>query len=228
MGNITYLLRYDDGRQQQFMVDATATPPDGTNAGWMDLSFHRCRHCPLDEAEVPQCPLAVRLSHLVSTTSLQCSHEELQATVTMAARTVSLRTTAQRALSSLMGLLTATSGCPHTGFLAPMASFHLPFATERETLYRVASMYLLGQYLRQSQGQTPDWRLQGLRQAYQQLHIMNRDFAERLRAATQDDAAVNSLVLLDIMTRYVPDFIDESLNEFASEFAAYGVQPADT
>ena len=36
------------------------------------------------------------------------------------------------------GLIMATAGCPWTDRLRPMARFHLPFATEAETVYRDA------------------------------------------------------------------------------------------
>jgi len=55
-------------------------------------------------------------------------------------------TITQRAISALMGLIMATSGCPKTAYLKPMARFHLPLASEDEAVYRVTSMYLLAQY----------------------------------------------------------------------------------
>ncbi len=52
-------------------------------------------------------------------------------------------TTAQQAMSSVLGLIMATAGCPWTDRLRPMARFHLPFASDAETLYRSISMFLL-------------------------------------------------------------------------------------
>ena len=60
-------------------------------------------------------------------------------------------TTLQRALSSLFGLICALSDCPHTRFLRPMASFHLPLSSDTETLVRTASLYLLQRYIRNRQ-----------------------------------------------------------------------------
>ena len=56
-------------------------------------------------------------------------------------------TSAQQAMSSVLGLIMATSGCPWTDRLRPMARFHLPFASEAETLYRSVGMFLLAREL---------------------------------------------------------------------------------
>jgi hypothetical protein len=71
------------------------------------------------------------------------SYDTIRLDVTTRERFISQDTTAQRGISSLLGLLIATSGCPHTRFLRPMARHHLPFASCEETLYRAASMYAL-------------------------------------------------------------------------------------
>ncbi len=56
-------------------------------------------------------------------------------------------TTAQQAMSSVLGLIMATAGCPWTDRLRPMARFHLPFASEAETVYRSVCMFLLARDL---------------------------------------------------------------------------------
>ena len=67
------------------------------------------------------------------------SFDTVGVTVTQAERTVYAETSAQQAMSSVLGLIMATSGCPWTDHLRPMARFHLPFASEAETVYRSVS-----------------------------------------------------------------------------------------
>ena len=71
------------------------------------------------------------------------SFDTVGVTVLQSERTVYVETTAQQAMSSVLGLIMATAGCPWTDRLRPMARFHLPFANEAETLYRSVSMFLL-------------------------------------------------------------------------------------
>lgn len=84
-------------------------------------------------------------------------------------RTVSAETSAQQGLGSLLGLIMATSGCPHTVFFKPMARFHLPFSNESETIYRAVSMYLLSQYFTTREGAPIDAGLDGLRDIYDKI-----------------------------------------------------------
>ncbi len=55
-------------------------------------------------------------------------------------------------IASLLGLRMATSGCPVLAKLRPMAAFHIPFATDEETLYRAVATYFIAQLLRQGAG----------------------------------------------------------------------------
>ena len=58
------------------------------------------------------------------------SSERIRLEVTTTDRFVAQDTSAQKGISSMMGLIIATSGCPHTAFLRPMARFHQPLAGE--------------------------------------------------------------------------------------------------
>ncbi|MBL0028409.1 MAG: hypothetical protein IPO95_04770 [Rhodanobacteraceae bacterium] len=113
---------------------------------WALLSHHQCVNCPLRPQEVRYCPLALNLVRLVDLCAGLDSYEQIRLTVVTPERRVQAETTVQRGLSSLLGLITATSACPHTGFFRPMARFHLPLANEEETVYRAISTYLLAQY----------------------------------------------------------------------------------
>ena len=79
--------------------------------------------------------------------------DQVRVTVESEERAVIATLSAQQALASLMGLIIASSGCPRTAVFRPMARFHLPFSSESETAYRVASMYLVAQHFKARNGQ---------------------------------------------------------------------------
>ena len=229
MGELSFLYRFRlaDGRRHdiELPVDAATLealpnpaeePPD-----WTRLGFHQCTNCPLTSQDRPHCPLAARLSRLMPLFEGLHSHDEVDVEAVTAERTVVKHTTAQRALSSIMGLIIATSACPHTVFLKPMARFHLPLSSEEETVYRASSMYLLAQYFRARQGVAADFELLGLKRAYDALHQINLGMASRLRAVFSRDAAVNAVVLLDLLTKAMPYSIEESLEEIRHLFLSY-------
>jgi hypothetical protein len=165
--------------------------------------------------------VAVCLVKLVPICKDLLSYDLIHVDVIMAERVISKDTSAQKGISSLMGLLMATSGCPRMSFLKPMARFHLPFASDEETLYRATSMYLLAQYFVRKQEQTADLELEGLLQIYHDIQIMNRAMAKRLRSISDKDSALNALVLLDIFAETLPDAIEDSLQEIRYLFKSY-------
>ncbi len=188
---------------------------------WTRLDFKQCPHCPLQPEQSPRCPLAASLVGLISLSQELLSHDKVEVTVVTPERSVRAETTAQRGLSAVMGLISATSGCPHTQYMKPMARFHLPFANEEETIYRAASMYLLAQYFRRLLGREADLDLDGLVDIYQALQQVNQSMIERLRAASEQDAATNALVLLDLFARAMPYSVEDSLEEVRYVFSAY-------
>ena len=226
-----YRFRFADGRREVVDVDldmATLTPrrmPDEAWPEWTRLGFHQCPNCPLSANTHPHCPLAVQLTRLMPVWQGVISHDEVDVEVVTAERTVTQHTTVQRTISSLMGLITATSGCPHTQYLKPLARFHLPLASEEETVFRVSAMYLLAQYFRRKQGAAADFDLDGLKRLYQELHRINLAMASRLRAATSTDAAANAVVLLDLLAKSLPYAIEESLAEIRYLFRPYFDKP---
>jgi hypothetical protein len=179
---------------------------------WCKLDFHQCPNCPLQTATTPYCPLATRLVRLVIILQGVVSFDEVDIEVTTPERVITGHTTAQRAASSLMGLIMATSGCPHMEFLKPMARFHLPLATEEETIFRSVSSYLLTQYFRQRHQQGTDFTLDRLKHNYTELRKINMAMSIRLRTISEQDSAINALILLDLFAKTLPDSIDDSLD----------------
>ena len=191
---------------------------------WAVLDYQQCGNCSLNQVSSPFCPIAINLIPLLNLCSNVASYQTVKLEVLTAERTISGNTSMQRALSSILGLIMATSPCPHTEYLKPMARFHLPLASEDETVYRTASMYLLAQYFHRKDGLDFSLELDHLKTIYRNLQIINKALAKRLKDAVIDDATVNAVVLLDILSQAVSWSIDEGLEEIRYLFTSYGVK----
>jgi len=218
---LVYRFQFPDGRTESLQV----VPPapgraDGELPPWTKLDFEKCSNCPLSSDKSPRCPMAERFVPLVQLFGKLHSYDDVVASVETEERTVSKRTTVQRVLRSLMGLLAASSDCPRVTFLKPMAHFHLPFSTSEETIYRVVSTYLLAEYFRKKRGEAADRGLEGLKESYRQLQQVNAAMARRMNAIRVEDCdgAINALALLDIFAQSLPDSIDHDLEELQPAF----------
>ena len=180
---------------------------------WTNLDFHQCPHCPLRVDIFAHCPLAASLVNIVEPFDRLLSCDAVHVDVATEERLISQDTTAQIGISSVMGLVIATSGCPHAAFFRPMARFHLPLARKDETIYRATSMYLLAQYFLKQAGREADLEMEGLKEIYANMHVVNTYIAQRLRASSQRDSAVNAIVLLDMHALILPHVIKKSLDE---------------
>lgn len=198
------------------LVDEALPLPD-----WTRLEFYQCSHCPLESNTKRYCPLAIQLSLIIPIFEQASSFDKVNVLVTSVEREIRKTTTVQRAVSSLMGLMIATSGCPFTQFFRPMARFHLPFCSEEETLYRAVSSYLLAQYYQNKRGVTPDLELSGLKQVYLDMQKVNRSIVERLKAASNTDSSTNAIVLLDLYAKAAPYVIEDSLEDLRYLFKSY-------
>lgn len=225
MPALVYQFTFADGETAHLAVlpagPDTVAVSDADLPPWTALEFHQCGNCPLTPTSAALCPMAVQFVPLVRIFANRNSFDPVTVEVEFDERWVRKDTTVQRAMGSPMGLLAAQSGCPRTAFLRPMARYHLPFASEEETLYRAASMYLLAQYLKQQQGGEPDWALSNLRNHYAALQKVNAKMAQRLRSSNQQDGAINAVTLLDLLAKALPYSIDEALADLAPVFASY-------
>jgi hypothetical protein len=194
--------------------------PVGEPPAWTALAFNQCNGCPLQASTVSHCPAAVQLAGVIDGFADLVSYDKVRVTVETEERSVAATLSAQQALASLMGLIMASSGCPRTAVFRPMARFHLPFSNESETAYRVAAMYLMAQHFIARDGGEPDLALDQLETVYRGVHAVNRGMAQRIRAASRQDAIVNAIVLLDVFTSLVPSAIHEILDEIKPAFAA--------
>lgn len=212
-GSKKHLDLYFDARNFRLTNDVPAEPPF-----WTELKFCQCANCPLSSEEHPQCPAALHMAPAVELLKELVSFDTVGVTVTQAERTVHAETSAQQALSSVLGLIMATSGCPWTARLRPMARFHLPFASEAETVYRSVCMFLLARYLKSADDSSGFAQLKDL---YENLHVVNRDMSRRLGAATRTDPARNAMALLDSYTTLLPAALETQLTELKPLFEAW-------
>ena len=227
MKEVTYHFKFPDGHRESLQVGSAPDPQRDDLPAWTELGFHQCPNCPLSTSNTKRCPMAVNFIPLIELFAKLRSYEEVTVQVQSKERSVGKRTTVQVALRSLMGLLSASSACPRVDFLKPMAHFHLPFASEEETIYRVASSYLLAQYLRRGKGEKFDPSLDALKAHYQELQRVNEAMATRLRHVAYStkiemaDGTINALTLLDVFAQTVPLSIDATLKDLQPAFEQY-------
>ncbi|TAN41718.1 MAG: hypothetical protein EPN22_14680 [Nitrospirae bacterium] len=214
-----YRFRFASGEEKLFVV-ALDTGNSGLLAAkedgcpeWAALGFNKCPCCPLDEKTDDFCPAALSLAELVNAFKSSLSFEDVEVSIETDERTYLKRTTLQKGLSPLIGIYMAASGCPVMEKLRPMARYHLPFATEDETKYRVFSMYLLAQFLRSRRGKAPDWEMKGLVKIYEDVRVVNSYIAKRLTSIKIEDANINALIILDCFA----DSVKFSINRDALE-----------
>jgi hypothetical protein len=218
---IRYRFDLPDGSQKtlDFNFDSTtfrlSNAPPADPPFWTELKFNRCANCPLSERDHPHCPAALQMASTLEPLKELVSFDTVGVTVLQSERTVYVETSAQQAMSSVLGLIMATAGCPWTDRLRPMARFHLPFASEAETVYRSISMYLLSRHM-VADDRRPAFA--ALEELYKNLHVVNRDMSRRLGAATNTDPARNAIALLDSYTTLLPAALDRSLEDLKPLF----------
>jgi len=198
------------------MVFAGEPPPNPPE--WAGLSFHQCANCPFSEKEEKYCSVALNLTDIVRRFEQLTSHDEVFVEVITPERIFYKKTSAQRGISSLMGLMIASSKCPLTDFFKPMAHFHLPFATAEETIWRAISTWLVSRYFLRKQGNSGEFDLQGLNRIYSDIQKLNIAIARRLRAACEEDSTVNAIIILDVFAKSLPTVIEKSLEKIRPVF----------
>ncbi len=227
---VAYHFELPDGSVRQFAVPvgAGALMPAGVEPpAWAELDVHKCPHCPLETAESPWCPAALSISEVVEAFGDLWSHQIISLTVITPERSFMFEDVQlQDALRSFMGLVVATSGCPHTGFFRPMARFHMPMSSVEETVYRATSMYLLGQWFRGSERGDGELDLSGLTELYNRVKVVNVHLHRRLGAAVETDSSQNAVALLGTFSQLLPMAVEKSLAPLRPLFESYVWPPA--
>ena len=190
-------------------------PADAPKPAWAKLECNKCRNCNIGDGH-EYCPAALSMAHYLPHFADCFSYTVSVVEVETANRVVVSKLPLQSAVASLIGLTLATSGCPRTQFLRPMARFHLPFADQRETVFRSLGAWLLVEYIRSNAGgKSVHLSFAGLKEAYSQVSIVNSTLAERLRAVVTHDAALNAIIILDTFALITPDNVDGGFEDIS-------------
>ncbi|MDA3884041.1 MAG: hypothetical protein PF638_00425 [Candidatus Delongbacteria bacterium] len=227
MKKITYTYKFDDGREKvfEFEWDKDNFELKGEKPinlpHWTLLNYHQCPNCPSSVHEDTHCPMAVSLVNLVKYFDGMRSFDDVFVEVSLDQKIISKQTSVQKAVGSMMGLVSAVSGCPISAYFKPMAFFHLPFSDRDSTIYRATSMYFLAQHFRNQKTGESDFSLKGLKKIYKDIGIMNGAIANRLRDASKTDSTVNAIIGLDIYAKTVPIYIEKLLKSLEELFDAY-------
>ncbi len=209
--DISYSFEFGNGRLERFNLeldDETFLLPvgaiSGSKASWMELGCHQCPGCTLPDSAL-YCPIAVNLGGIVEPFENELAIARVTTRVLLRGRKISKECDLQEGLSSLIGLVMATSGCPILDKLRPMAYLHQPFAEGEETLFRAATTFLMGQHIRQQCGEEASLDLKGLSELFKQINQLNSAFTERLDDHFQhDNTNTNAVILLDSFTEVIP------------------------
>jgi cell division protein ZapA (FtsZ GTPase activity inhibitor) len=224
MPNTSYKFNYLDGDSEiiHIEIDPTTyeikTPSDFTPPEWTKLEYNKCKNCALSSAENSHCPVAKNMAYLLSGLSSKKSYEAINLEVSTPERTYTSKTTMQRALGSMLGLIFSLSGCPGANFLKPMGVFHLPLSTEMDTLTRTFSFYVLGKFLEYREHKIEAINLEGLSASYKNLRTINQDFSKRLRNISKSDASLNAIVILDLLAQNVDFELDDKFEKLKNIF----------
>jgi hypothetical protein len=226
--NVTYRIKLTEAVTETFeyrmnaeTFEIISAPQAGELPAWTELGFKQCPNCPLKKEETPHCPMAVQLHRIVDRFHQTRSIDEVVLQVVTEQRTVSKKTALQNAISSMLGLVFPISGCPKTEGMKPLARFHVPLASEEETVFHVAGMYLLAQYFVNLKNRSGVLSFDGLISMYGDLHIVNKSVASRLQSVTASDSIKNAITLLDMYSSLVPMLLEDQLVEMRRFFNAY-------
>jgi hypothetical protein len=162
--------------------------------------------------------VAIDLEKILEAFGKILSYEKVHVEVRAPARTYSKDCDVQTGLRSLLGLLMATSACPILSRLKILARYHLPFATLDETVFRTAGAYLLGQYFRFQEGDSPDHELAELDVFCKQLQTVDQCFKKRIDAMSERDANMNAISSLCILAMGISSSIEDQIQELKPRF----------
>ncbi|MEM8867354.1 MAG: hypothetical protein AAGC73_03720 [Verrucomicrobiota bacterium] len=204
---------------------ATPNKADETAPDWARLEKNQCKCCPLKAEDSKYCPTALRVHQVLERFKSHASVQQVNLTVQTQRRTYVQKCDMQNGLNSMLGLQMATGGCPILGRLRSMATFHMPFCSFGETLYRSVGAYLIQQFFILKDGGEPDWELERLREFYQELEGLNKDFTERIKNIEQSDAITNAIVIFFASSIVVHFSIEEELKEYRDYFTGKSVTP---
>lgn len=224
--NITFRFVFEDGSEKVFPIEIDSDsfqiifPKDLVVPEWTTLEKISC---PMTNCTAEHfCPIAFHLDKVIKLFDGVPSYEKATVHVETKSRTYSKHTSVQDGAGSLIGILMTTSGCYVLDKLRPMVHFHLPFATLDETEYRIFSMFLFAQFLRQKNGLTPDWQMISLGKLYEDIMKINQNFAKRIADLEKLDASINAVIILNNFANSVTFSLeDKDFSKFEKLFGSW-------
>jgi hypothetical protein len=221
---IEYIFTSEDGTSNNFKVDLDRVFNSAVDAKehafWTKLNFNQCSNCPLKSDQYRHCPAAVDLEGILDIFQKIISYERVHVEVRTPQRTYSKQCDVQTGLTSLLGLVMATSACPILSRLRGLTSFHLPFATMDETIFRIAGAYLLSQYFQSKDGGLPDHELAGLDEFFKQVRTLDECFKKRIDTMSEQDANKNAIVSLCVLAMGVSYSLEDKIEELRPRFSS--------
>ena len=222
-----YIFSFEDGQEHLFSANLDPEtlmyipqrPLHGDD--WTRLEQNQCENCSLDAKSHPDCLVALTIKDLITAFADTFSYKTAEITVHTNERSYFKKTTMQKGIASLMGILMVSSGCPVMAKLRPMVRFHLPFASILETTFRTTSTYLLGQFFRKDTEKPPDFSFEGLLETYKDVNRVNQTIAKRIRSIAAEDATENALIILDILALDVALSIEDKIKELRPLFISW-------
>lgn len=187
---------------------------------WTKLVYKQCRCCKLTNDQQVYCPIAVNIMELVEIFKTVVSYHDCEVTCKTAERIYVKNTSVMEGLSSIFGVIMATSDCPTMMFLKPMARFHLPFATIEETTVRTASLFLLRQYFEQRGTSSIVCNFKDLENQYTQVQQVNEGLLERINSVSSEDADKNAIITLHSLSQFLSMEFDYSLGSLDYLFSS--------
>jgi hypothetical protein len=223
-----YTFTFEDKEQVAFNINLDDTDlrylnaPPAVLPEWTKLAYHQCPNCTLDLEKHAYCPVAVNLVETLEKFQNVVSHTQAHISIKTEDRTYAKTDSIQRGISSLLGILMPTSGCPVLDKLRPMVRTHLPFSSMKETLYRVISMFIMAQHFRERRNLKADYSLEELKDIFDDVTVVNHTLCERVRSFFAEDANINALVILSVMAEFTSVSLkDDLLDELEGLFGAY-------
>lgn len=230
MNNLTYHIRYafrfENGKTEHFDIPLDSQtlillwPREENLPAWTKLEYRQCLCCTLTKENELYCPVAENLSRVVFRFKRILSYEKCTVRCQTNERTYVKKTSVMEGLSSIMGVVMATSRCPIMELFRPMARFHLPFSTPEETLVRSTSFYMLRQYFEFKSHHHADLDLRKLKAHCEKLQVLNEGLLARIKALREEDTDKNALLVFHSMSQILSMEITAKMQSIAYLFSS--------
>ncbi|MEJ5351549.1 MAG: hypothetical protein WHS65_08160 [Melioribacteraceae bacterium] len=220
-----YTFVFNDGREKKFeiLLDRKTLNIISTEkkeiVEWARRDQFKCANEFCNIMHKDYCPIAANIDNIIKFFSDINSYETVKIYAEVDERTYYKETSVQKGISSLIGIIMPTSGCPVLAKLKPLTRFHLPFASIEETEFRVIGMYLFVQYMIMQRGGEPDWEMKKLKKIYEDILKINRTLSEKVASLENKDASINAIVALDNFAQFISSSLEyNDLTDFEDIF----------